>query len=78
MAVGIGGLRLIHNMPINHIAGVGMMGLYPIIVGGTLVFQDRFDPKDMLRLIEEERITFWLQAPTNVPARCLPSAIRRF
>lgn len=58
------GLRLLHNMPINHIAGVGMMGVYPIIVGGTLVFQDRFDAVGMLEIIETERVTFWLQAPT--------------
>lgn len=58
------GLRLLHNMPVNHIAGVGMMGLYPIIIGGTLVFQDRFDPLGVLEIIEKERVTFWLQAPT--------------
>ncbi len=58
------GLRLLHNMPINHIAGVGMLGLFPIIVGGTLVFMDRFDPRVMLRTIERERITFWLQGAT--------------
>ncbi len=58
------GLRLLHNMPVNHIAGVGMMGLYPVITGGCLVFMDRFDPGAMLEVIERERVTFWLQAPT--------------
>jgi len=58
------GPRVLHNMPTNHIAGVGMMGVYPIVVGGTLVFMDRFDPAAMLQVIERERVTFWLQAPT--------------
>lgn len=58
------GVRVLHNMPINHIAGVGMTGLYPVITGGSLVFMDRFDARHMLELIERERVTFWLQAPT--------------
>ena len=36
--------RLLHMMPVNHIAGVGMVGVFGLYVGGTLVFQDRFDP----------------------------------
>ncbi len=57
-------VRLLHNMPINHIAGVGMIGVYPIVTGGSLIFMDRFDARHMLALIERERVTFWLQAPT--------------
>ena len=52
------------NMPINHIAGLGMITTYGYINGGTVVFQERFEPEAVLRLIEAERITFWLQAPT--------------
>ena len=37
--------RLLHLMPVNHIAGVGMVGVFGLYVGGTLVFQDRFDPE---------------------------------
>jgi len=57
-------LRLLHNMPINHIAGVGMLAIYTVVAGGAQVFMDRFDPQAMLEIIERERITFWLQAPT--------------
>ncbi|MFT5218566.1 MAG: acyl-CoA synthetase (AMP-forming)/AMP-acid ligase II [Planctomycetota bacterium] len=56
-------LRLLQNMPINHIANIGMMSSYALVAGGTLVFMDRFDPGEILRTIENERITFWLQAP---------------
>ncbi|MGI9388271.1 MAG: class I adenylate-forming enzyme family protein [Methyloligellaceae bacterium] len=52
------------NFPINHIAGLGMTTLCGLVAGGTIVFQDQFDAGDCLRLIEKERITFWLQAPT--------------
>lgn len=56
-------LRVLQNMPINHIANIGMMSSYSLIAGGTLVFMDRFDTGDILKVIENEKITFWLQAP---------------
>ena len=56
-------LRVLQNMPINHIANIGMMSSYALVAGGTLVFMDRFDPVQILKCIETERITFWLQAP---------------
>lgn len=57
--------RLLHMMPVNHIAGVGMVGVFGLYVGGTLVFQDRFDPGDLLRLLEEERIQHVLGSPVQ-------------
>lgn len=57
-------LRLLQNMPINHIANIGMMSSYALVNGGTMVFMDRFDPEHVLQVIERENITFWLQAPT--------------
>ncbi|MBX2885546.1 MAG: acyl--CoA ligase [Granulosicoccus sp.] len=58
-------IRVLQNMPINHIANIGMMSSYCLVSGGTLVFQDRFDPGDLLSLIEQEEITFWLQSPVQ-------------
>ena len=57
--------RLLHMMPVNHIAGVGMTGVFGLYVGGTLVFQDRFDPGDLLRLLEAERIDHVLGSPVQ-------------
>ncbi len=57
--------RLLHTMPVNHIAGVGMVGVFGLYVGGALVFQDRFDPGDLLRLVEEERIDHVLGSPVQ-------------
>lgn len=56
-------MRVLQNMPINHIANIGMMSSYALVAGGTLVFMDRFDPGELLHTIEQEKITFWLQAP---------------
>lgn len=56
-------MRVLQNMPINHIANIGMMSSYALVAGGTLVFIDRFDPSEILRTIAAEKITFWLQAP---------------
>ena len=57
--------RLLHMMPVNHIAGVGMVGVFGLYIGGTLVFQDRFDAGDLLRLLEEERIEHVLGSPVQ-------------
>ena len=57
--------RMLHMMPVNHIAGVGMTGVFGIFAGGTLVFQDRFEAGDMLRLIEEERLDHVLGSPVQ-------------
>ena len=57
--------RLLHMMPVNHIAGVGMIGVFGLYVGGTLVFQDRFEAGDLLRLLEEERIDHVLGSPVQ-------------
>ena len=57
--------RLLHMMPVNHIAGVGMVGMFGLYVGGTLVFQDRFEPGQSLQLLEEERIQHLLGSPVQ-------------
>lgn len=54
---------VLSNLPANHIAGLGMTTAYGLVTGGTVVFQDRFDARGCLDLIERERVTFWLQAP---------------
>ncbi|MEM7123633.1 MAG: class I adenylate-forming enzyme family protein [Pseudomonadota bacterium] len=58
-------LRILHMMPVNHIAGTGMVGVFGLYAGGTLVFQDRFEAGDLLRLIEQESINFLLGSPVQ-------------
>ena len=57
--------RMLHMMPVNHIAGTGMVGVFGIYIGGTLIFQDRFEASDLLRLIEEENISLLLGSPVQ-------------
>ena len=56
-------MRLLQNMPPNHIAGLGMSTAQGIVSGGTVVFVDRFAPQRLLDTIERERITFFMHAP---------------
>jgi len=56
-------MRVLQNMPINHIANIGMMSAVCLVAGGTLVMMERFDPAELLQTIEREKITFWLQSP---------------
>ena len=58
-----GHMRLLQNMPPNHIAGLGMSTAQALVTGGTVVFVDRFEPRRMLDILERERITFFMHAP---------------
>ena len=57
-------LRVLNNLPINHIGCVGDLGVYALAGGGTLVFAPRFDPAQTVQLIETQAITVWGQVPT--------------
>ena len=57
-------VRLLVNLPVNHIGFMGDMCSYVLVAGGTAFFMERFDPAGILELIERERITAWGQVPT--------------
>ncbi len=57
-------VRLLVNLPINHIGFMGDMCAYALVAGGTAFFMERFDPARIPALIEKERITAWGQVPT--------------
>src|SRR5690606_38143213 len=57
-------LRVLNNLPINHIGCVGDLSCYALVGGGALVFTPRFDPAASLRAIREEQVTVWGQVPT--------------
>ena len=56
--------RVINNLPINHIGCIGDITCDTLVPGGTLVFQEQFDPGAMLDLVARERITFFGHVPT--------------
>jgi acyl-CoA synthetase (AMP-forming)/AMP-acid ligase II len=57
-------LRIINNLPVNHIGCVGDITCDTLVPGGTLVFQEQFDPGGMLELVEREEITMFGHVPT--------------
>jgi len=56
--------RVICNFPINHVACVADTGCVNLVAGGTLVFQERFDPQLFLRTITKERLNVVGGVPT--------------
>jgi acyl-CoA synthetase (AMP-forming)/AMP-acid ligase II len=57
-------LRVLDNLPINHIGCVGDLCCYALVGGGTVVFTPRFDPAASLAAIRDEQVTVWGQVPT--------------
>jgi acyl-CoA synthetase (AMP-forming)/AMP-acid ligase II len=70
-------LRVLCNLPVSHIASSSDIVSHALVAGGTIVFQERFDPAEVLALIERERITCLLQIPTMLQRlRALPDRHR--
>lgn len=57
-------LRVLNNLPINHIGCVGDLSCYALVGGGALIFQPRFSPQTIPDVIAAERVTVWGQVPT--------------
>ncbi len=51
------------HFPINHVAADTEIGFAAILGGGAVVFMDQFDPGEVLKVIEKERITVLGQVP---------------
>jgi long-chain acyl-CoA synthetase len=72
-----GGMRAVLTGPIYHSAP-NAYGLYAVRWGGFVVLQPRFDPEELLQLIERHRITHLHMVPTMfVRLLKLPEAVRR-
>lgn len=56
--------RVLCNYPINHVACVADTCCVNLVSGGTLVFQERFDPAAYLQTITQERLTLFAGVPT--------------
>lgn len=57
-------LRLINNVPINHVGGLGDLACTALVAGGSQVFLETFSAEGTLAAIDRRRITYWYQAPT--------------
>ena len=62
------GLRLLCNLPPNHIGCISEMLGNALIRGGTVVFAERFDPREMIETIKAERITMIGGVPVMLQA----------
>ncbi|GAA3659972.1 AMP-binding protein [Streptomyces chitinivorans] len=50
--------------PTTHQAGFTWNFVMPLLLGATAVQVDRWDPRQMLRVVQEQRVTFFMGAPT--------------
>jgi acyl-CoA synthetase (AMP-forming)/AMP-acid ligase II len=62
------GLRILCNLPPNHIGCISEMLGNAIIRGGTVVFAEQFDPPGAFELIARERITLFGGVPVMLEA----------
>ncbi|MBM9465419.1 acyl--CoA ligase [Aeromicrobium sp. YIM 150415] len=54
------------NLPINHIGCVGDLVGVPLVTGATLVLRESFDAAEVIRDVEELRISALFQIPTQL------------
>lgn len=59
-------LRVVANLPINHIGGVGDLCCTPLVMGGTIVLQEQFDPQAMLTAVARHGVNAFMQVPTTL------------
>jgi acyl-CoA synthetase (AMP-forming)/AMP-acid ligase II len=62
------GLRILCNLPPNHIGCISEMLGNALIRGGTVVFAERFDPQNMIDTIASEKITMIGGVPVMLQA----------
>ncbi len=59
-------VRLVNFLPINHIGCVGDLCCYALVAGGAIIFMEKYDPMESLRLLAEQNITCWGGVPTTI------------
>jgi fatty-acyl-CoA synthase len=61
---GVARPSMVCNLPINHVGSVADICAVMLVQGGTIVFQERFDPALMFDAIERERVSVWGGVPS--------------
>ncbi|WP_417622577.1 class I adenylate-forming enzyme family protein [Parasphingorhabdus sp.] len=62
------GDTFVHQMPLFHTTGCGILALGGFGTGGTMLLAPLFDPEMIVRVIERERTRFLLGVPTMLVA----------
>jgi acyl-CoA synthetase (AMP-forming)/AMP-acid ligase II len=57
--------RLLLDIPVNHVGGGVMAIMSMLLVGGTLVILDAFIPDEVLRTVQDEKVTVMGQVPAQ-------------
>jgi acyl-CoA synthetase (AMP-forming)/AMP-acid ligase II len=55
---------VINFAPINHVGGMLYRGLSQLAVAGTIVYQERFQPPEIMALIERHQVNVLMLGPT--------------
>lgn len=55
---------VINFAPINHIGGMHFRGLSQILAGGTIIYQERYRPAEVMGLIEKHRVNMLMLGST--------------
>jgi len=71
-------LRILCNLPVDHTVCTCDVVSYALAAGGTIVFQERFDPEAALALIAQERVSCLIQIPTMLQRMLAVSGRERF
>lgn len=61
---GIDNPKVVVNFPINHVACVADTCATTLVKGGTIIFQERFDPAATLQAVQDEKCTLLGGVPT--------------
>jgi len=60
---GVEPMRIVAQVPINHVGWLVCKCVTALLVGGTLFFHERFDAAATMRLIQHEQLTVWTVFP---------------
>ena len=58
--------RTVTHHPISHVGWLVTRSLATFIAGGSINVRERFDPREHLRLIEQEKVTVWNLHPSEL------------
>src|SRR5438034_3820854 len=56
-------IRFLNLLPLSHVFGQYMAMLIPPLIGGAVIFQDSFNPREIIDAIKRERVSVLVAVP---------------
>ena len=56
-------IRFLNLLPLSHVFGQYMAMFIPPLIGGTVIFQDSFNPREIIAAIKRERVSVLVAVP---------------